>query len=74
MKRIRESLAFENWMFFSLQVISHLTASDFSLEQEVHHNFEFADNTRDFKLPMLIMVIKSLFCNNSRALVTDYHQ
>ena len=46
-KSIIESIAFEKWMFI---------ASDFLLEQEVHHhNFKFLDNTGDVKVPMLMM-------------------
>ena len=54
-KSIIESIAFENWIFI---------ASDFSLEREVHHhNFEFLDNTRDIKLPMLMMKFQPKPCS-----------
>ena len=54
-KSIIESIAFENWMFI---------ASDFSLERKVHHHsFEFLDNTRDVKLPILMMKFQPEPCS-----------
>ena len=39
-------------------------ASDFSLEREVHHhNFEFLGNTRDMKLPVLMMKFQPESCS-----------
>ena len=56
-KSTRESLAFESWVFI-------FASSNFSLEQKVHHhNFEFVDDTRDVKLPMLMMKIDLDPCN-----------
>ena len=56
-KSTRESLAFESWVFI-------FASSNFSLEQKVHHhNFEFVDDTRDVKLPMLMMKFDLDPCN-----------
>ena len=55
-----KSLAFESWMFI-------FAASDFSLERKVYYyNLESEDNTRDLKLPMLMMkfnrILVACFC------------